>query len=128
MQLSVDVLGYKLEMYEAIKISMFAAPKCVFGFTLSIEEPMSLGTDGDREERPALVPSLFPLMPPTLYFSTADEKGINSAANDIGQVYCVKSLICKVHSYFYSCSLKCWTAFYNLKWPWIIWTILKITY
>ncbi|TNN04444.1 hypothetical protein fugu_001473 [Takifugu bimaculatus] len=39
-----------------------------------IEEPMPLGTEGDREERPALVPSLFPLMPPTLYFSTADEK------------------------------------------------------
>uniref|UniRef100_H2T511 Tubulin tyrosine ligase like 4 n=1 Tax=Takifugu rubripes TaxID=31033 RepID=H2T511_TAKRU len=56
------------------EISMFAAPKCVFVFTLSIEEPMPLGTEGDREERPALVPSLFPLMPPTLYFSTADEK------------------------------------------------------
>lgn len=36
---------------------------------------MSLGVENDREERPALVPSLFPLMPPTLYFSTAEEKG-----------------------------------------------------
>lgn len=41
---------------------------------------MSLGAENDREERPALVPSLFPLMPPTLYFSTADEKGKNSTA------------------------------------------------
>lgn len=39
---------------------------------------MSLEAENDREERPALVPSLFPLMPPTLYFSTADEKGKNS--------------------------------------------------
>lgn len=44
-------------------------------FPLSIEEPMTLGTEDDREERPALVPSLFPFMPPTLYFSTANEKG-----------------------------------------------------
>uniref|UniRef100_A0AAQ6I9F6 Tubulin tyrosine ligase-like family, member 4 n=1 Tax=Anabas testudineus TaxID=64144 RepID=A0AAQ6I9F6_ANATE len=35
---------------------------------------MTLGTEDDREERPALVPSLFPFMPPTLYFSTANEK------------------------------------------------------
>ncbi|XP_040924828.1 tubulin polyglutamylase TTLL4 isoform X2 [Betta splendens] len=40
----------------------------------SIEEPMSVGTEDDREERPALVPSLFPFIPPTLYFSTANEK------------------------------------------------------
>ncbi|XP_051259544.1 tubulin polyglutamylase TTLL4 isoform X2 [Dicentrarchus labrax] len=39
-----------------------------------IEEPMSLGAEDDREEKPALVPSLFPLIPPTLYFSTANEK------------------------------------------------------
>ncbi|XP_068185774.1 tubulin monoglutamylase TTLL4 isoform X2 [Antennarius striatus] len=39
-----------------------------------IEEPMLLGVGDDREERPALVPSLFPLIPPTLYFSTANEK------------------------------------------------------
>lgn len=39
-----------------------------------IEEPMSLEVEDDREERPALVPSLFPLFPPTLYFSTANEK------------------------------------------------------
>lgn len=42
---------------------------------LSIEEPMLLESEADGEERPALVPSLFPLMPPTLYFSTANEKG-----------------------------------------------------
>ncbi|XP_032423892.1 tubulin monoglutamylase TTLL4 isoform X3 [Xiphophorus hellerii] len=40
----------------------------------SIEEPMVLGAEDDREEQPALVPSLFPLMRPTLYFSTANEK------------------------------------------------------
>ncbi|XP_037644936.1 tubulin polyglutamylase TTLL4 isoform X1 [Sebastes umbrosus] len=39
-----------------------------------VEEPMSLETEDDREEKPALVPSLFPLIAPTLYFSTADEK------------------------------------------------------
>ncbi|XP_033984616.1 tubulin polyglutamylase TTLL4 isoform X1 [Trematomus bernacchii] len=39
-----------------------------------IEEPMSLEADDQREERPALVPSLFPQIPPTLYFSTANEK------------------------------------------------------
>ncbi|XP_029936370.1 tubulin monoglutamylase TTLL4 isoform X2 [Myripristis murdjan] len=38
-----------------------------------IEEPMS-GVDEDREEKPALVPSLFPFFPPTLYFSTANER------------------------------------------------------
>ncbi|CAN9498588.1 unnamed protein product [Ophioblennius macclurei] len=37
----------------------------------SIEESMS---PEDVEERPALVPSLFPLVTPTLYFSTANEK------------------------------------------------------
>ncbi|XP_078118668.1 tubulin monoglutamylase TTLL4 [Sander vitreus] len=39
-----------------------------------VEEPMALGAEDDREEKPALVPSLFPLIPPTLYFSTASEK------------------------------------------------------
>eukprot|EP00064_Thunnus_orientalis_P008415 superscaffoldBa00000998_g8438 len=39
-----------------------------------IEEPMSLEVEDEREERPALVPSLFPFFPPTLYFSTANEK------------------------------------------------------
>lgn len=47
----------------------------VSSLPLSVEEPMSLGAEDDREERPALVPSLFPLIPPTLYFSTASEKG-----------------------------------------------------
>ncbi|MEQ2223016.1 Tubulin polyglutamylase ttll4 [Ilyodon furcidens] len=42
--------------------------------TVIVEEPMILGGEDDREECPALVPSLFPLMPPTLYFSTANEK------------------------------------------------------
>lgn len=36
---------------------------------------MLLGVEDDREERPALVPSLFPFIAPTLYFSTANEKG-----------------------------------------------------
>ncbi|XP_015255803.1 PREDICTED: tubulin polyglutamylase TTLL4 [Cyprinodon variegatus] len=40
----------------------------------SVEEPMVLEAEDDREERPALVPSLFPLIPPTLYFGTANEK------------------------------------------------------
>nr|XP_046259954.1 tubulin polyglutamylase TTLL4 isoform X2 [Scatophagus argus] len=39
-----------------------------------VEEPMLLGVEDDREEKPALVSSLFPLIPPTLYFSTANEK------------------------------------------------------
>lgn len=36
---------------------------------------MLLGAEEDLEEKPALVPSLFPFVPPTLYFSTASEKG-----------------------------------------------------
>uniref|UniRef100_A0A665X0M8 Tubulin tyrosine ligase-like family, member 4 n=1 Tax=Echeneis naucrates TaxID=173247 RepID=A0A665X0M8_ECHNA len=40
----------------------------------SVEEPMSLEAEDDREEKSALVPSLFPFIPPTLYFSTAHEK------------------------------------------------------
>lgn len=36
---------------------------------------MSLGPGDSQEEQPALVPSLFPRIPPTLYFSTANEKG-----------------------------------------------------
>ncbi|XP_037542671.1 tubulin polyglutamylase TTLL4 [Nematolebias whitei] len=40
----------------------------------SVKEPMILEAHDDREERPALIPSLFPLTPPTLYFSTAHEK------------------------------------------------------
>lgn len=39
-----------------------------------IEEPMLLGPEEDLEEKPALVPSLFPFVAPTLYFSTANEK------------------------------------------------------
>ncbi|KAM3849920.1 tubulin monoglutamylase TTLL4 [Diretmus argenteus] len=39
-----------------------------------VEEPMSSEVEDDREERPALVTSLFPLFPPTLYFSTANER------------------------------------------------------
>ncbi|XP_047193003.1 tubulin polyglutamylase TTLL4 isoform X4 [Scophthalmus maximus] len=41
---------------------------------IGVEEPMSLEAEDVPEERPALVPSLFPLIPPTLYFSTAREK------------------------------------------------------
>ncbi|XP_029386382.1 tubulin monoglutamylase TTLL4 isoform X2 [Echeneis naucrates] len=43
-------------------------------FVSSVEEPMSLEAEDDREEKSALVPSLFPFIPPTLYFSTAHEK------------------------------------------------------
>ncbi|TKS67658.1 Tubulin polyglutamylase TTLL4 [Collichthys lucidus] len=39
-----------------------------------VDEPMSLGAEDNREEKPALVPSLFPHIPPTLYFSTANER------------------------------------------------------
>lgn len=42
--------------------------------TVIVEEPMLSAVEDDRDERPALVPSLFPLVPPTLYFSTANEK------------------------------------------------------
>ncbi|XP_026128016.1 tubulin polyglutamylase TTLL4-like [Carassius auratus] len=43
--------------------------------TLSnVEEPISPDVDGDLVEKPALVPSLFPHMPSTLYFSTANER------------------------------------------------------
>lgn len=45
-----------------------------FALLSSVEEPMLLGAEDDREEKPALVPSLFPFFPPTLYFSTANEK------------------------------------------------------
>lgn len=45
-----------------------------FALFSSVEEPMLLGAEDDREEKPALVPSLFPFFPPTLYFSTANEK------------------------------------------------------
>ncbi|XP_031437614.1 tubulin polyglutamylase TTLL4 [Clupea harengus] len=41
---------------------------------LSVEEPMSTEVEDERVERPALVTSLFPLLPPTLYFSKANEK------------------------------------------------------
>lgn len=47
---------------------------CFFWY-FSIEEPMSSEVEDDREVKPALVPSLFPFRPPTLYFSTADERG-----------------------------------------------------
>ncbi|XP_077436667.1 tubulin monoglutamylase TTLL4 isoform X1 [Vanacampus margaritifer] len=39
-----------------------------------VEEPMSLDVEDNQEKKPALVPSLFPLIPPTLYFSTANEQ------------------------------------------------------
>ncbi|MCJ8732716.1 hypothetical protein PDJAM_G00214480 [Pangasius djambal] len=40
----------------------------------NIEEPMSCELEDDREVKPALVPSLFPFRPPTLYFGTAKER------------------------------------------------------
>ncbi|XP_016895189.1 tubulin monoglutamylase TTLL4 isoform X2 [Cynoglossus semilaevis] len=39
-----------------------------------VEEPMSVGQEDDREEKPALVPSLFAFISPTLYFSNTNEK------------------------------------------------------
>ncbi|XP_057191788.1 tubulin polyglutamylase TTLL4 isoform X1 [Triplophysa rosa] len=42
--------------------------------SLNVEEPVIPDAQGDLVEKPALVPSLFPHMPPTLYFSTASEK------------------------------------------------------
>lgn len=44
-------------------------------FFLSVEEPISPDVEEDLVEKPALVPSLFPHMPSTLYFSTANERG-----------------------------------------------------
>ncbi|KAG7503946.1 tubulin polyglutamylase TTLL4 isoform X1 [Solea senegalensis] len=44
------------------------------GLLSGIEEPMSLGAEDAREELPALVPSLFPHVSPTLYFCTANER------------------------------------------------------
>ncbi|KAK5606890.1 Tubulin polyglutamylase ttll4 [Crenichthys baileyi] len=58
------------ESYSIVRSSSDAS----IPYLSSVEEPMILGGEDDREERPALVPSLFPLMPPTLYFSTANEK------------------------------------------------------
>ncbi|KAM6946074.1 tubulin monoglutamylase TTLL4 [Aplochiton taeniatus] len=40
----------------------------------SVEEPMASEVEDDREEVPALVPSLFPNVAPTIYFSTFNEK------------------------------------------------------
>ncbi|KAF7649172.1 hypothetical protein LDENG_00145900 [Lucifuga dentata] len=40
----------------------------------SVEEPIQVVMEDEEEERSALVPSLFPLFPPTLYFSMASEK------------------------------------------------------
>ncbi|XP_052003883.1 tubulin monoglutamylase TTLL4-like isoform X1 [Xyrauchen texanus] len=40
----------------------------------NVEDPMSPDVEGDLVERSALVPSLFPHMPPTLYFSTSNER------------------------------------------------------
>lgn len=51
-----------------------------FTVCLSIEEPMLLGPEEDLEEKPALVPSLFPFVAPTLYFSMANEKGQGTPA------------------------------------------------
>ncbi|TRY83686.1 hypothetical protein DNTS_034383 [Danionella cerebrum] len=40
----------------------------------NVEEPVSPNAQEDLVERPALVPSLFPHIPSTLYFSTANER------------------------------------------------------
>ncbi|XP_036396690.1 tubulin polyglutamylase TTLL4-like [Megalops cyprinoides] len=40
----------------------------------NVEEPATPDMEDNRPERPALVPSLFPSFPPTLYFSTAAER------------------------------------------------------
>uniref|UniRef100_A0A672PZH5 Tubulin polyglutamylase TTLL4-like n=1 Tax=Sinocyclocheilus grahami TaxID=75366 RepID=A0A672PZH5_SINGR len=40
----------------------------------NVKEPISPDVEGDLVEKPALVPSLFPHMTSTLYFSTADER------------------------------------------------------
>ncbi|ROJ66278.1 Tubulin polyglutamylase TTLL4 [Anabarilius grahami] len=45
-----------------------------FYMTVTVEEPISPDAEGDLVERPALVLSLFPHMPSTLYFSTANER------------------------------------------------------
>lgn len=45
-----------------------------FALIISVEEPMLLGMEVECEEKPALVPSLFPFFSPTLYFSTANER------------------------------------------------------
>lgn len=58
------------ECYSIIRSSSDAS----IPYLSSIEEPMVFDGEDDRDERPALVPSLFPHMLPTLYFSTAHEK------------------------------------------------------
>ncbi|KAG7331003.1 hypothetical protein KOW79_004972 [Hemibagrus wyckioides] len=40
----------------------------------NLDVPMRCELEDDREVKPALVPSLFPFRPPTLYFSTANER------------------------------------------------------
>ncbi|XP_061548412.1 tubulin polyglutamylase TTLL4 isoform X2 [Phycodurus eques] len=39
-----------------------------------VKEPMSLEVEDNQGNKPALIPSLFPLISPTLYFSTANEQ------------------------------------------------------
>lgn len=43
---------------------------------------MLLGMEVECEEKPALVPSLFPFFSPTLYFSTANERGSLQLSTD----------------------------------------------
>ncbi|XP_018585215.2 tubulin monoglutamylase TTLL4 isoform X1 [Scleropages formosus] len=40
----------------------------------NVEEPGTSEVEDNRVEKPALVPSLFPFIPPTLYFGTVNEK------------------------------------------------------
>lgn len=51
-----------------------ASSTASMGALSHIEEPMSSEVEDEREEKPALVPSMFPHLPPTLYFSTANER------------------------------------------------------
>ncbi|KAJ8383942.1 hypothetical protein AAFF_G00213110 [Aldrovandia affinis] len=44
------------------------------GVSSNVEEPVPSVLEKDKVKKPALVPSLFPLTPPTLYFGTAKEK------------------------------------------------------
>lgn len=85
----------KVDVYDTVTslmwLHVFGCPLPInmSSLLLSVEEPMLLGAEDDREERPALVPSLFPLIPPTLYFSTASEKGQDTL---ISPFCCVKQI------------------------------------
>lgn len=58
--------------YNKVYWSLFLVCVCVCVCSLSVEDSVGV------EERSALIPSLFPFFPPTLYFSTANERGQSS--------------------------------------------------